>query len=525
MKRAIILAFLLILVLPGFTQQRWEHIYGNPYTAESFRKIAELYDKGYLISAYYEDYDGNWLIKTDINGNILWEKFLYWENSQLVSGTPLQDSLGSMVIAGAVWIDNIKSWPYLVKLDECGNSLWCRAFIDNDFLWGWFEDAILLDNNDILALGFLVSDNQIDWVYLYYITSDGELLWKRPYASRTDHPLIRQPFCNDIYRFNNEYYISGECYYPYPDTTHFYRRPFVACIDSLFNEKWILPFGVGDSIVGEGRSVVPLNDSVYMGVGIVYGEETNSLLYFFNSDGEQLGHNRITNPQIGTDIRENYIYDIARIDDTLFLASSRFGEVPNGPNPFGEFVIDTGGQLYNHQTRPDTYGRSDLIKTYDNKYAIGVGYWSVYEDHDILFYKINKDLEQDTVYTGNYTYDSLCIGGIVSGVIDITDCMVVVGTDDTPAPGEYYTGLSSIPINAYPNPAQGSITFTLVNTENHSDIKLLCYDAYGRKIHSEVIYPMQTQTTVDVTKWNAGMYVTQVISDGKVVGQCRFVVR
>ncbi len=524
MKHIIIFIFLALLSNQSSSQQRWEHIYGKPNTHEPFRKLLEYYDKGYLLSAYYEDYDGNWLIKTDINGNMLWEKFLFWENTQIVSGTPLQDNMGCMIVASSVWMDQ-GNWPYLVKLDECGNRLWCRTFIDNDYLYGWFEDALLLDNNDILALGFLKSEEDIDNVFLYYITSEGDLLWKKPYASRTNHPLIRQPICEDIIEFNNEYFISGECYYPYPDTTHFYRRPFVACIDSLYNEKWILPFGIGDSIVGVTKSIIPINDSIYMGVGIIFGDETNSLLMFFNHEGEELDYNRITNSQIGPDIRDNYIFDIARIDDTLFLASASFGEDLMGPNPFGEFVIDTSGQLYNHQTRPNTFARSQIIKTYDDKYAIGVAYDSVYGDQDAMFYKINKNLEQDTTYNGNYTYDSLCTDGIESGIIDITDCLLVVGTDDTPSPSDYYTSLSAIPIVAYPNPAKESITFSLGNTENHTDITMSCYDALGSKIHNEIIYLMQTQTTVDISKWIAGMYIAIVTSEGSTVGQCKFVIR
>lgn len=522
--KSIFISLLILLVYNCYSQQRWENIYGKPHTHESFNKVLETYDRGYLLSSGYEEYHGNWLIKTDINGNMLWEKFLVWDNSQVMSGPPLQDSMGNIIVAGSVLI-NEGNWPSIVKIDSCGNKQWCRVFVDDSYDWAFFKDAIMLENGDVIALAHHESETQIDMTFLYYITSDGDMLWKKSYASRTDHPLIGTSSCEDIFQFNNEFFISGYCYYAYPDNpSHYSLRSLVVGIDSLFNEKWILPFGMNDTLTCETKSIVPLNDSVYMGVGIVYVPNLNSLLMFFDRNGEELGYNSITNSQIGPDIGGNYIFDIARINDTMFIASTCYGEGIMDPNPFGEFVIDTNGQVYNHQSHPNTLGRSHIIKTFDNKYVIGVLHYSVYDDIDILFYKINKDLEQDSVYTGNYTYDSLCTGGIVSGIIDITDCLVVVGTDDVPAPGEYYAGLSTISIVAYPNPAKSRITFSLGNTENHSDIELVCYDALGRKTHSEKIYHMQTQTTMDIAKWNAGIYVAKVISSGKEVGQCRFVI-
>jgi type IX secretion system substrate protein len=533
MKKIVIVLSLICVATFGKTQ-RWQHIFGQPGTHESFRKITGLYDNGYLISAYYEENNGNWLIKTDINGNMLWEKFFVWDNSQIVSGTPLQDTTGSIIVAGSIWIDNIDNWPMINKIDSCGNPLWCRVFVDKDYDFAYFRDALILENQDILALAHHEETGSMDTnsAFLYYITSDGELLWKKPYGSKADHPLINEPSCEDIIEFNGEYYVSGDCYYAYPNNpNHVYLKAFCMAIDSLFNEKWILPFAMSDSIPGIMKSIVPLSDSVFMGAGIGWFPEgsgtllyPNSYLMFFDKDGNELGYNHISNSNVGVDIQGNYIYDIARINDTLFLASSRFGEEIDS-NPFGEFVIDTSGQIYKLQSRPNTFGSSDIIKTFDDKYVIGVGYHSNPEDQDFMLYKINENLEQDTVYTGTFTYDSLCSSGIESGTIDISDCLVVVGTRDIPTPKDYYASLASIPINAYPNPAIGSITFSLGNTENHCNIILYCYDTFGREVNKQQIYPMQTQASVDIAKWNSGMYVAMVTANGSTVGQCRFVVR
>lgn len=532
MKNFLLIVLVMCFDTYGFSQ-RWQQLFGNTGTYEFSQNIIECYDNGYLLSGSYGENEGNWIIKTDINGELLWEKIIAWDNSMIIPGTPLQDTFGSIIIAGSIYT-SVGNWPMINKIDNCGNPLWCRVFVDDEFDFAYFTDAILLENNDILALAHHEETGIGDTnsVFLYYINSDGDLLWKKPFASKADHPLINEPLCNNLFEFKGDYYISGKCYYAYPDNpNHVFLRAFCTGIDSLFNEKWILPFAMTDSIPGTMKSIVPLNDSVFMGVGIGHFPEgsgtslyPNSFLMFFSTDGQQLSYNHIPNMNVGVGIQSNHIYDIARIDDTLFLASTSYGPALHDPNPFGEFVIDTSGQIFNMQSRPNTWGGSQLIKTYDNKYVICVGYKTTPEDSDILLYKINQNLMHDTIYSSNITYDSLCSSGIESGVIDITDCLVIVDIDEVPSPEDYYTGIASNPIVASPNPAKGSIEFSFSNTKNYRNIILSCYDTHGKEISSQQIHPSQAKTSFDISKWNSGMYLAVVTSNGNIVGQCKFVV-
>ena len=285
MKNIVLLILLLHIVTFGYSQ-RWQNIYGYPGTDESCNKFAELYDKGYILSSSFED-GSNWLIKTDINGNIIWNKLINWQNSSIIPGYPMQDSSGNYILAGAVWINDEELWPMINKLDPCGDPVFCRVFKDENFDYAYFEDAILLNNQDILAIAHheKIGVFRKNTLYLYYITSEGELLWKNAYATYQDHPLISNPNGNKLISFNGEYYIAGGCYYAYPeDPDHFWRRSFFCGIDSLFNEKWILPFGMDDRIPGDAHAILPLNDSVLMGAGIGWFlEDSNSTSLYTNS--------------------------------------------------------------------------------------------------------------------------------------------------------------------------------------------------------------------------------------------------
>jgi len=213
------------------------------------------------------------------------------------------------------------------------------------------------------------------------------------------------------------------------------------------------------------------------------------------------------------------------MNDSLFIASTYFG-TEQYENPFGELIIDTSGIIYKSESRPNTTGISTLIKTFDNKYVIGCTYRHPNLNRDIYLYKINDSLQHDTVYTGNYVYDSLCPYQIQSGVIDITDCLLVTDVGETPTPQEYFAGLNTIPVKAYPNPVNGGeITFEFQNTQHHQNMELRCFDVFGVMVHEEKLYRHQGASKVEVQNWQPGMYIALVYSNGKVVGQTKFIVQ
>ncbi len=527
MKRYFFISILILLHNYSFSQ-KWEHIYGYPNTSESFKDIIEFYDKGYLISGSYEQEHGNWLIKTDINGTMLWEKILKWEDVSVYRTSVAQDNNGNIIAASNTAGGTTGLWPLIVKIDSCGEKVWCRVFADYDYNYGWFDDVLVLDNGDIVGLGYLDSDEETELIFLYYIDKDGNLLWRQGYASRDDYPHIRSTGGDEIKKYGNNYIIHGYCYYPYPtDTAHFFLRPLFIMTDSLFNEQWIIPFGVNDSIVGEAFETIQLNDSVFMGVGMrrLPGNAEHSLLFYFDNNGNELGYVEIPNDSIGPNISQNYMNDIERINDSLFIGLTTFG-IEDTDFFWGELIIDTSGNIHKQEFRPvGTNGNSKLVKTFDNKYVVGTGLIEGKTDWDIYLYKINKDLEHDTLYPGNYTYDSLCPYQIQSGIIDISDCLIVTDVGEIPSPKEYYASLKAIPIKAYPNPASNKITFAFKNTEHHINIKLQCFDIYGRKVHEEKVYPYQGESIVDVSAWNKGLYVAVVLSEGTPAGRAKFVVR
>jgi len=121
----------MVLFKPAYSQTS-ERIYGIANFYDDFRFLNNSYDQGYLILGgrfYYPDTRG-WVIKTDVNGNILYEL-------KLGTGTGLSQgnypsyiestSDGGMIICGSHerWTVNDIG---ISKPDACGNLEWCKTF-------------------------------------------------------------------------------------------------------------------------------------------------------------------------------------------------------------------------------------------------------------------------------------------------------------------------------------------------------------------------------------------------------------
>jgi hypothetical protein len=166
-----------------------------------------------------------------------------------------------------------------------------------------------------------------------------------------------------------------------------------------------------------------------------------------------------------------------------------------------------------------------MVKTFDNKYTIACSYKTPGTNYDIMLYKINENLEQDTVYPGSYTYDSLCRHTIESGVINLGGCDVITSIGEIPTLEDYNQKLQTIPVTASPNPTNtGEILLEFENAGLFDNLELKVFDVYGKQVHNNTILPNQGAARLDVSRWAKGMYVAVVFSNGQLKGKCKVLV-
>ena len=177
------------------------------------------------------------------------------------------------------------------------------------------------------------------------------------------------------------------------------------------------------------------------------------------------------------------------------------------------------------------YG-SDI--TYNNRLILA---GRVYETgvYNSYAFKLNSDLEYDSIYTNPFTYNSLCPNPITSDTITLDDCeVVIVGVDEA----LQYPKTTKLRI--YPNPASETINivmpkYLIKETKNlgltattiyhqWKNARLEVFDVFGRLMFSREIPQKDKNIVLDVFSWSEGMYVTRVVLMNEVVATAKFIV-
>jgi hypothetical protein len=534
MRKAILIIASILISYHAITQnQKWEVYLGQANKNTVPNDIIESYDKGLLLGTV------QWvnlsqtvplLLKANTNGELLYDQVLNHSDGKVDIISVTQDSDGNLYAGGMYRLPNNPTGiASIFKFNPCGEPVWCKYLpVPTGSYDGWVQDVIINNNNELIALVNQSTGGQTDQIYLAAFDLNGNELWIRPYATKIDYPLMVNQFGYKLIEHNDGYYIAGKCYYPFPNNPdHVFLRPLFIGINSSFHEKWVKPIAVLDSVFGEARSLLPLSDSVIIGIGhrILGSPNKNSLIMLLSTEGEELNYFQIPNEALGSNIVFNVIREFERINDTLFLSPVYMG-LDTQTKHFGEMVFDQSGVVHKNSIRGIYSPNGTSTKISDNHFVIAMPVQNFSQFTQILLYKINADLETVPFDTTQFVYDSLCPHQIQPGTIDLTDCPPTVSIDELPSPDQYYESIRWIPIKAYPNPVkEGKLTLEFDNTRHHQNMELHCYDNFGRLVHSRKIYHGQQDTVLDVSTWPPGIYIAVVYSDGSARGKAKFVVR
>ena len=537
--------------------QVWPRYYGLPNRTEFSHDVIESYDKGYIILGNYLSQNfvqkASWIIKTDVNGEILWEKVL--SNIALNKSFGLDQTLnGGFIICGGIWRQgNNFSEPFVVKLNVCGEKEWCKVFAGSPNEMPWAIDIKETSTGDIIVLVNMYGQYPEETMHLYKLDAWGNVLWKYPYASGFVHPNGANPLGSKITLTSaGKYLVTGDVYWRHPwepGSPNYYIRPLFVLIDSLGNEEWVLPFGLNDTIIGTAKTTYePLNNGQFISTGSYWIGSNYIKPFFMKYDilGNEISFDIEEPTNFNPDFSEGAFTRIIQKDSSIYL-QGLFELQPGNVYKVVNYEIDTGifqnpltiNSSYFHENVLDPY---TLIELSDNKLLSNAKDILTTPYDNIYLAKMNSNLELDTLNPVNYTYDSLCIPGPPqSGVISLDACDIVTHMDEIPTPEEYYAGLKTIPIKVFPNPVPKAfgnvVTFGFENTEYLPPAppsvppnggkwpSLRIYNIYGEKVHEERIYRGQGESRLHVGSWPRGMYIAVVVNEGRIAGRAKFVVR
>lgn len=532
----IILALLYIMFFQSISAQVWPKFYSKVNSASYADDIIEMYDNGYLICGNFNTYNGgdfkqwSWLIKTDVNGDILWDKIIEG-GDEFIRTTAVESTMDrGVLLCGLIWSEIGATDPYVLKLNACGEKEWCTIFASSPQTNPWAQDIKETLNGDIIVLVNQYGENNVEDMDLFKLNSAGELIWKETYCSGSVYTEGALPLGYRLaITYNGDYLISGNVYWENPWNPGGPKklRPLFVMVDSIGTEKWVLPFGVQDSLSGEAISFLDIGSEPYIGVGYYWPDQgyDEGLIMEFDNEGNQLNFKRVNAKEVDS-IYNRVIFNNAYKFENEVIFGGVMGVEFVG-NPTMEAASNTN--LFNNLQFYSNIQHSDLINPYvlgkTSSKVLSISTNKETVDWDIVLSKLNLNLEYDTLDSGNYTYDSLCtIPGLPqSGFIFLDDCDIITGVD-IPSPEEYYAGLKVIAVTVFPNPAKDKVTFGLENTEHHKHITLKCFYLLGKQVFETRIITGQKEAAADVSRWPQGMYVAVVYSEGLPVGECKFVV-
>jgi hypothetical protein len=157
--------------------------------------------------------------------------------------------------------------------------------------------------------------------------------------------------------------------------------------------------------------------------------------------------------------------------------------------------------------------------TFDKKMVLAGGFTKLNITSDIYLFKINSNLELDSVYTIPRTYDSLCPYPIVSDTMDLEDCGIYTSLPDPILQPDVFK-LKAFPV---PESSMGGVN---INTVYHQWDKttLQIIDITGRLVFEKLVYFNEKDVKINCSAWPAGFYAARLLNKNMKVGEVKVMV-
>ncbi len=541
MKKHILSFLPLLVIFTNTYSQTWPKVYIDPIYHSYGYSVNETYDNGMSILSTCTNTDyaiGGWLIKTDVNGEVIWERTLgsrTKECSWFKIMQPTPDS-GFIITFSTRYAEAAPFGPFgdagYMKLNACGQLDWCRIISDPG-VDNFAQDVIevsdgyigLFSNyrngpppthenpNTMIKLGF---DGQIQWMYNY------------------DNDLFNREELFSLRLLNNNTILATGYGEYKPDAPDCCIKPASVNIgmDGNLVEYKILHYGI-DSLryTYDQSSIQALNGTIYS-TGQSRGFSslrihhlTDSVQQFYNlNEGDEGNSNCLAWMQ----------------DSTIVISETDvYYPPPTYDWQVNVKIIDTlGNILFSRALFESLIGPGYYVNTtHDNKIlATGTAGNNPYgPPSNTYLFKLTSTLEDDVYDPTPRVYDYACPGGVAPhDTIGMEQCDIVVSA----------AHLASLPdiavMEVYPNPVNDvfqvrlpefiairnnnkGLNTALYQSNYQQQSTLQVFDLSGRFISEQKLTQGQLVAQFDASRWVPGMYLLRLVYKDKTVGSAKVV--
>jgi hypothetical protein len=511
----IYLIILLTSIINYSSAQDWIRVYTNQGWGLAPRGLIETYDRGYIILCDANNYKLNLLLKTDLNGYEIWRKG-FAANSYPISPESIeQTSDFGYIIAGSMSKYGTSD-AFILKLNSCLEKEWCKVLHTDNYYDDYGQDVKQLpDGGYVLLTRYYDGIDPGHRINLHKLDQNGELIWQNNFAEN-DSLLFGEEGLNLLIINNNEYLITGYGFYPDSGQIGGWRRPLLIKVDSTGTEYWETIWGADSYFYGRPwfNSIVDNSGNIYnLGYHRVGSDAKYPVLFKTSSNGHEMFYSDLVDTCFNGDAAVP-----TWMEDSLIFAN--IGWWNWDQSLFWGFIkVDTIGNIIDIKDISEPpVATVSIVKTFDNKY-LSVGIYNNEELNrwEIYAYKLNSDLEYDTIYTTPFVYDSLCPYRITSDTTDL-DCDILVLVDDQFVP------LYEVKLKIFPNPATNNVTMSYPDLTHKGQREIVILNNLGVEVKHIRLMRGDEETQTNISDLPSGIYFVALMENGHRIAASKMVV-
>jgi len=250
-------SYIYLMKTDAYGNKLWDKAF-NAEFQDTGRSVQQIADGGYIVcgtTAYGRGGKDIRLIKTDADGNTLWDKTFGGENSDDEGFSVQQTTGGGYIVCGTTYSYVAGSEDIrLIKTDADGNILWDKTFGGNE--WDSGRSVQQTTDSGYILCGSKESDGAGEDIWLIKTDEDGNKLWDKTFGSENSDVSnsVRQTT-------DNGYIVCGSSVVYGVGTGYIW----LIKTDTDGNKLWVKTFG-GEQL-DEGYSVQQTTDGGYIVCG------------------------------------------------------------------------------------------------------------------------------------------------------------------------------------------------------------------------------------------------------------------
>ena len=538
MKKIALFILLIFSSLSNIFAQTWPKAYTHGDYNSAGLSIMETYDGGLAILS--QTFDGThflpgFILKTDVNGNILWRRDLLVGDTTTHVYNMITTSDTGFIIS----FRTIEEFPVptnkfsYMKLNACGKVEWCRIFNNNDKA---------ISSNKIYETpdGYvgMIKENVDHNFYFTLVKMDvnGNPEWMFDFD---DANLNSETFGDVSILNDSSILVNGmACANGLPD-----NKPLRIHISKNGENKNFQLLYKYDSTISAADSQVIQSES-----GKLYSAGSTTI-FSDPENYETFQSIRISDvydsipdflTYIGNNL-ENYFIGITPADENVLAVTGFIFSMSNWSKSHWIYTMDTSGNLNNQRELLHNYEGLMLTMstTADHKILLTGSCsddnpWGL-PGYCTLAFKLNLQLDDDSIYTSPKIYDFACTDGI-----NPIDTLYLRGCDVIMHDGINDSFFNYTMLDVYPNPVNDAFQVRLpefiairnsnkgLNTalyqSNYQQQSVLqVFDLNGRYITEQKLKQGQLIAEFDASNWAQGMFLLRLVYKDKTVGSAKVV--